>query len=66
MTDNHEAVKTVADGLAVITVLGTLNDWLPPIASLFTVVWMGTRIWESDTVRGWTNRREKPNAVDEP
>jgi hypothetical protein len=65
MTDHNEAVKTVADGVAVMTVLGTLNEWLPPIASLFTIIWMATRIWESDTVRGLTNRREKPNALDE-
>jgi hypothetical protein len=65
MTDHNEAVKTVADGVAVMTVLGTLNAWRPPIASLFTIIWMATRIWESDTVRGLTNRREKPNALDE-
>jgi hypothetical protein len=65
MTEHHETAKTVADGLAILTVLGTLNEWLPPIASLFTIIWMATRIWESDTVRGWTNRREKSSAVDE-
>ena len=65
MTNHHETVKTVADGVAVMTVLGTLNEWLPPIASLFTIIWMATRIWESDTVRGLTNRREKSNALDE-
>jgi hypothetical protein len=65
MTEHHEVAKTITDGVAVVTVLGALNEWLPPIASLFTIIWMGTRIWESDTVRGWTNRREKPDAVDE-
>jgi hypothetical protein len=65
MTEHHETAKTVADGLAIITVLGTLNAWLPPLASLFTIIWMLLRIWETDTVRGWTGRKEKPSAVDE-
>jgi len=25
--------------------------WLPPVASLFTIIWMGIRIYESDTVQ---------------
>jgi hypothetical protein len=26
-------------------------SWLPPVASLFTIVWLGIRIYESDTVQ---------------
>jgi hypothetical protein len=26
-------------------------SWLPPIASLFTIVWLGIRIYETDTVQ---------------
>jgi hypothetical protein len=32
-------------------------DILPSIAALFTIIWTGLRIWETDTVRGWTRRR---------
>jgi hypothetical protein len=38
------------DIAAVSTGLMSLAAWLPPVASLFTIVWMGLRIWESDTV----------------
>jgi len=29
----------------------TMISWLPPIASLFTIVWLGIRIYESETVQ---------------
>ena len=46
-----ETVKTVIDGLSVVTVVGTLVDMLPSFAALFTVIWTGIRIWETDTVQ---------------
>jgi hypothetical protein len=51
-----EGVKHVVDGLSVITVIGTLADILPAIAALFTIIWTGFRIWETDTVRGWLGK----------
>lgn len=51
-----ESAKHIADALSVATVLGTLIDMLPSIAAVFTIVWTGIRIWETDTVRGWTGR----------
>lgn len=65
MTDNHETAKHIIDALSVVTVLGTLSEMLPSIAALFTIVWTGLRIWETDTVRGWTGRKEGSNAVNE-
>lgn len=42
-----------AGDLAALTVLGgTLVEWLPAVAALFTIVWTGIRIWESATVQG--------------
>ena len=64
MTEHHDTFKTILDGLSILTVLGTLNEMLPSIASLFTIVWLGFRIWETDTVRGWTGRGTT-NAIDE-
>jgi len=29
----------------------SLAAWLPPVASLFTIVWLGLRIYESETVQ---------------
>ena len=47
----HETVKLVLDGLSIATVVGTLVDMLPSIAAVFTIVWTGIRIWETDTVQ---------------
>lgn len=50
------ALKPYMDVLSVATVLATLSDMLPSIAALFTICWTAIRIWETDTVRGWTGR----------
>ena len=47
-----EGTKHVLDGLSVITVIGALADVLPAVAALFTIVWTGIRIWETDTIQG--------------
>jgi len=46
-----DSTKNVVDALSVATVLGTLMEFLPAIAALFTIVWTGIRIWETDTVK---------------
>ena len=46
-----DGIKHIVDGLSVITVLGTLVDILPSIAALFTIIWTGVRIYETDTVQ---------------
>lgn len=56
MTDQQETVKHVVDALSVVTVVGTLVDMLPSIAALFTIIWTGIRIWETDTVQGWLKK----------
>jgi hypothetical protein len=50
-----EPTKHLLDALSVITVIGALVDILPAIAALFTIIWTGIRIWESDTVQAWVN-----------
>lgn len=57
MAQHTEEIKHIADGLSVITVIGTLADILPAIAALFTIVWTGFRIWETETVKGWLKRK---------
>jgi hypothetical protein len=61
----HDTAKTIADGAAILTTVGVMATWLPPLASLFTIIYLGLRIWESDTVRGLTKRKEATNASDE-
>ena len=54
----HETGKMVLDGLSIVTVVGTLVDMLPSIAALFTILWTGIRIWETDTVQRILGRGE--------
>jgi hypothetical protein len=61
----HDTAKAVADGAAILTTVGVMSTWLPPLASLFTIIYLGLRIWESDTVREMTKRPRNSNASDE-
>jgi hypothetical protein len=56
MSEHHDTVKHVIDGLSVVTVLGTLMDALPSVAALFTIVWTGIRIYETNTVQRWLGK----------
>jgi hypothetical protein len=51
-----EAVKQVADGVSIITVVGTLAGILPAVAAIFTIVWTGIRIYETATVQRWLGK----------
>jgi hypothetical protein len=57
---HHETAKTAADALSVVTVVGTLMEVLPAVAALFTIIWTGIRIWETDTVKAITGRSNAP------
>jgi hypothetical protein len=58
MTMGNEA-KTVADAAAVVTTVGTMMEFLPALASVFTIIWLGIRIWESDTVQNMVDKVRK-------
>lgn len=60
--ENVELVKTTADALSVVTVVGTLLEMLPSVAAVFTIVWTGIRIWETETVQNLLGRKGKNNA----
>ena len=62
MSDSHETVKHAVDALSIITVVGTLVEMLPSIAAVFTIVWTGIRIWETETVQNMLGRKGKSNA----
>lgn len=52
MSPEHaEAVKHVGDGVSALVVLGALASILPPIAALFTIIWIGIRIYETKTAQ---------------
>jgi hypothetical protein len=65
MTDHTETVKSVVDGLSIITVIGTLVDMLPSVAAVFTIVWTAIRIWETTTVQNWVKKLRGKDAVDQ-
>lgn len=59
MTGHHETAKNVADAVSIVTVVGTLMEVLPAVAALFTIIWTGIRIYETDTVQGLLGRGKK-------
>ena len=46
-----EETKQAVDVFAASTGVMSMAAWLPPIASIFTIIWLGIRIYESDTVQ---------------
>lgn len=52
-----EETKEAMDIAAASTGVLALAAWLPPVASLFTIVWLGLRIYESDTVQGLLGKK---------
>ena len=55
-----EGTKQVVDAVSVLTVVGTIGDVLPPLAALFTLVWTGIRIYETETIQGLLGK-DKPD-----
>jgi len=47
----EESVKETVDVIAASTGVLSLVAWLPPTASLFTIIWLGIRIYESETIQ---------------
>lgn len=48
--------KDVMDVAAASTGLLSLAAWLPPTASLFTIIWLGIRIYETKTFQSVLNK----------
>lgn len=55
---NHEPIKYVVDGVSLGVVVGTLANALPSIAAIMTIIWTSIRIWETDTLKRWTGRKD--------
>lgn len=65
MTEHHDTAKQIVDGLSLLTVVGTLTEMLPSISALLSIVWVGIRIWETDTVQGLFGRKGNKDASNE-
>jgi len=57
MNNQSEAVKLAGDVLSVTTVAGTLVGMLPSVAAIFTIIWTGIRIYETETVQRILGRK---------
>lgn len=49
--DLSEGAKAIGDLVSIATLLGSLASILPSIASGLTVIWLGIRIYESQTTQ---------------
>lgn len=54
-----EGTKHAVDAVSVVTVVGTLADILPAVAALFTIVWTGIRILETQTIQSIVKKVRK-------
>ena len=48
-------IKTMTDGAAVVVGLGGFMGWMTPVVTLIggvlTIIWLGLRIYETETVK---------------
>ena len=58
MLKMDETTKHLIDLSAIFTAVGTMMSMLPVLASLFTIIWMGIRIWETKTVQKLFGKKE--------
>ncbi len=51
------AVKVIADVSSLAVGFGVIVDnVLPPIFLVVSIIWLGLRMWESKTVQGWRKK----------
>ena len=55
---NQETLKYALDGVSLLTVIGTLVEFLPALSAIFSIVWVAIRIWETETVKKLLNRKK--------
>ena len=53
-----DGIKHLFDALSVTALLGSLISVLPAVASVLTILWTAIRIYETDTVQAFINRRK--------
>ena len=63
MTEHdHETLKHILDGASLLTVIGTLVEFLPAVSALLSIVWLAIRIYETETMRKLLNRKKTDDA----
>lgn len=58
--NDQDSIRQAIDYVAAGVTVATITSLLPSAAALFTIVWTGIRIWETDTIRGLTGRAAPP------
>lgn len=62
---DQETVKHMIDGVSILTVIGTLVEFLPAVSAVLSIVWVAIRIYETDTVQRLVGRKESTDASKE-
>jgi hypothetical protein len=52
-----DAAKHAVDVISLGVVVGTIVQWLPAVAALFTIIWTAIRIYETPTVQRLLGRK---------
>ena len=50
------------DGASILTVIGTLVEFLPAVSAVLSIIWVAIRIYETDTVQKLVNRKKADDA----
>jgi len=67
MTDHdQETLKQILDGASILTVIGTIVEFLPAVSAVLSIIWVTIRIWETDTVQKLAYRKKEEDASDKP
>ena len=67
MTDHdQETVKYMIDGASILTVIGTLVEFLPAVSALLSIIWIAIRIYETDTIQRLVGRKKDNDASNQP
>jgi len=62
---DQETVKHMIDGVSILTVIGTLVEFLPAVSAVLSIVWVAIRIYETDTVQRLVGRKGAEDASKE-
>jgi hypothetical protein len=63
MLNMDDSTKHILDFASIFTAVGTVLQWLPYLAAIFTIVWTGIRIYETRTVQTVIAKRKAKKAV---
>ena len=59
MSVETESIKPLVDAVAVTTTASALVGWLPPLVAILTLVWTVIRIYETETVQKFVQKRKE-------